>query len=282
MTEQNSKPVLIFDGDCGFCRLWIQRWESGAKGRVEYRTSKEAAQDHPDIPATEFQQAVQWVDGETRSSGAKAIFQMLAVIHPRWAPFWKALVAWGLFMALADFAYGMVAKYRYFFSSLVRIFHGGDLRPATYGISQKLFLRLIAVVYAIALLSFFVQADGLVGEKGITPAVDFFKGAEAQLGGIDLLKIPSIFWWGAGDLALKGWTLAGVGVCVLVFLGVAPLGYAAAGGGVFVHIPGASRITCSRAGESSQVDPWVDDLVAVSADFFVGYRETDQRRLGLG
>lgn len=223
MTEQNSKPVLIFDGDCGFCRLWIQRWESGAKGRVEYRTSQEVAQDHPDIPATEFQQAVQWVDGETRSSGAKAIFQMLAVIHPRWASFWKALIAWGLFMALADFGYGMVAKYRYFFSRLVRVFHGSDLRPATYGISQKLFLRLIAVIYAIALLSFFVQADGLVGEKGITPAVDFFKGAEAQLGGIDLLKIPSIFWWGAGDLALKGWALAGVGVCALVFLGVAPL-----------------------------------------------------------
>jgi len=223
MTASRSKPVLIFDGDCGFCRLWIQRWEAKAKGRVDFETSQASAAQHPEIPEADFRTAVQWINGAERASGARAIFQMLAVIHPGLAPLLRWLMGLNLFLIVADLGYATVAKYRYFFSLLVRIFHGTDLRPPTYSISHKLFLRLLAIVYAIALLSFLVQATGLVGEQGITPATSFFRAAEAQLGGMNFWKVPSVFWWGATDAALQGWTLAGVGAAVLLFIGVAPM-----------------------------------------------------------
>jgi predicted DCC family thiol-disulfide oxidoreductase YuxK len=27
------KPLLVFDGDCGFCRLWIERWRAATDSR---------------------------------------------------------------------------------------------------------------------------------------------------------------------------------------------------------------------------------------------------------
>jgi len=31
-----DRPVLVFDGDCGFCRFWIERWRGATGGKVDY------------------------------------------------------------------------------------------------------------------------------------------------------------------------------------------------------------------------------------------------------
>jgi predicted DCC family thiol-disulfide oxidoreductase YuxK len=31
-----AKPVLIYDGDCNFFRLWIRRWQQRTGDTVEY------------------------------------------------------------------------------------------------------------------------------------------------------------------------------------------------------------------------------------------------------
>src|SRR5437773_2587310 len=32
-----AKPLLIFDGECGFCRRWIERWQAKTGDRIDYR-----------------------------------------------------------------------------------------------------------------------------------------------------------------------------------------------------------------------------------------------------
>src|ERR1700735_1509817 len=56
-----TRPVLIYDGDCGFCGYWARYWQKLTQDRVEYRTYQEAAADHPTIPTIEFQRAVQFI-----------------------------------------------------------------------------------------------------------------------------------------------------------------------------------------------------------------------------
>ena len=49
------KPLLIWDGDCDFCRLWIERWREMTAGKVDYATYQEAADRFPEIPLGRIQ-----------------------------------------------------------------------------------------------------------------------------------------------------------------------------------------------------------------------------------
>jgi hypothetical protein len=62
-----AKPLLIWDGDCYFCRLWIERWREVTAGQVEYSASREVAGRFPEIPSDEFDRSVVLIepDGTT-------------------------------------------------------------------------------------------------------------------------------------------------------------------------------------------------------------------------
>src|SRR5262244_3889781 len=74
-----GKPLLIFDGDCGFCRRWILRWKSWTAGRVDYAPSQEAAPRFPEIPAETFRDSVVLVTPDGRwFEAAEAVFRSLS------------------------------------------------------------------------------------------------------------------------------------------------------------------------------------------------------------
>ena len=74
------KPLLIYDGDCHFCRAWIARWQWFTGERVDYQPSQDEdiARRFPKIPRESFDESVQLIllDG-TVLSGAKAGFHAL-------------------------------------------------------------------------------------------------------------------------------------------------------------------------------------------------------------
>src|SRR5271155_3066570 len=74
----SDKPLLIFDGNCGFCRIWIQYWVQLTGTRVEYAASQDVAANYPQIPADSYSQSVQLMmsSGEAMS-GARAVFTTL-------------------------------------------------------------------------------------------------------------------------------------------------------------------------------------------------------------
>ena len=82
-----QRPLLIYDGDCGFCVYWARYWQKLTGDRVEYRPYQEVAAQYPEIPQAEFQRAVQYIapDG-TRASAAEASF--LTLSHAPGKGFW--------------------------------------------------------------------------------------------------------------------------------------------------------------------------------------------------
>ncbi len=153
----SQKPLLIYDGDCNFCRHWIGRWKGITGDRVEYRPSQECAVEHPGISEEDFATAVQWVGADgRRESGAPAVFSALATaqfsgrllltLYRTVPPF-----AWA-----ADFGYGVVARNRLLFSRLTRfVFGDEDRRPA---------LPLLLVLPGVAFVVFLVAKNYPFGQ----------------------------------------------------------------------------------------------------------------------
>lgn len=92
----------------------------------------------------------------------------------------------------------------------------------TYLLSRWLFLRALGIVYLIAFASIAVQVTGLVGEHGIFPAGQYLDSTRAYFGPSAYLVLPTVFWLGAGDAALRIVSWAGAGLALLLVVGIAP------------------------------------------------------------
>jgi lipase maturation factor 1 len=219
-----AKPTLIYDGECGFCSRWIERWRVSTGNQVDYLTSREAAPRFPEISERELADAVQWVgqDGE-RLSGAPAIFAALANSSASARALQSLYRETPAFARPVDAVYAVVARNRMLFSRLTRLLWGADVRPPTYAISARIFLHLLGFVYLVAFVSYWVQLSGLNGERGILPVAEFFDGAREILGAEAYWQFPSVCWLAAGDRALLGWCGAGIVASVVLMLGFLPL-----------------------------------------------------------
>src|SRR5215469_8751837 len=86
VAQPPSKPLLVFDGDCHFCGLWIRRWRQLTGDAVDYLPAQDprVAEQFPEIPREQFDTAVQLIaaDGMVYC-GAEAVFRTLAM-NPSW------------------------------------------------------------------------------------------------------------------------------------------------------------------------------------------------------
>lgn len=101
---------------------------------------------------------------------------------------------------------------------------GVPARPIpTFRIARFVFLRGLAVVYALAFGSLGVQVAGLVGPDGIVPAAEYLAFVEERLGAESYRRLPTLFWLvEPAAAALEGACYAGVALSVVLFFGVAP------------------------------------------------------------
>ena len=206
------QPLLIYDGRCGFCRIWIDYWKRLTGERIDFAPSQEVGDRFPQIPPKAFAEAVQLVrpDGSV-ASGARAVFETLGRegIYES-----SSLVA-----ASSEAAYRFIARRRSFFYWLTRLTFGKRIEPARFTLTQWLFLRLLAAIYVVAFLSLAVQVTGLLGQHGISPAHDFFERVGTDLGWARFWAAPSVFWWNSSDKILVGAAWMGVGLGAILFIG---------------------------------------------------------------
>jgi lipase maturation factor 1 len=211
-----SKPVLIYDGDCTFCAYWARYWHKLTGDRVEYRTYQDAAANYPEIPISDFQRAVQYVTPDGRiESAAKASFLTLshAPGNGIWLALYRRLPGFG---AAAEFAYAFIASHRAAFHRISLVFWGRNFRPPQYDVVTFLFLRAFGLIYLSAFVSFAVQAQGLIGSHGILPLADLVNAMRAQAGPGRFYYMPMVFWWSAGDLAIRTVCWTGTALSMLL------------------------------------------------------------------
>ena len=214
---------MIWDGDCHFCGRWIERWREMTEGRVDYERFQTAAEKFPEIPRDEFEKAVQFVetDGQVFRA-AEAVYRSLGYSrHHHFLP-WLYDHVPGV-APISEAVYSFIAAHRVFASKVTRLLWGEDVRRPTYFAARRLFLRALGLVYLVAFISFWVQADGLIGANGISPVSQFLPAAKEQIGARAHFFLPTLCWFNASDAFLHLLCGTGVAVSIALILGLVPI-----------------------------------------------------------
>jgi len=223
VTDPPPKPLMIWDGECHFCRRWIERWREITAGEVDYATYQEAANRFPEIPLEQFQRAVAFIE-----PGGKAFFAAEAVYRSLRYRSSRKWLAWSYdhipgFAAISETAYDFIARHRGLGSSITRLLWGKDVRPPTYFWARRWFLRGLGLIYLIAFVSFWVQVDGLVGSNGISPVNQFLPAVREQLGRDAYSLLPTLCWFNSSNAFLHFLCGGGVVFSLLLVFGIAPV-----------------------------------------------------------
>jgi predicted DCC family thiol-disulfide oxidoreductase YuxK len=215
-------PLLIYDGDCGFCIYWVRYWQRLTGDRVAYAPYQEVAAQFPEIPVAAFQRAVQYVgpDGKI-ASGAEAA--LLTLSHADGKGFWLMLYRHVPgFAAIAERMYAFVASHRAALYRPCLWLWGRDYEPPRFDLISWLFIRAIGLIYLTAFVSFGVQALGLIGSHGILPLSEFADAVRSQLGSASYSRVPMVFWLDQSDFAIQVACWAGAALSLLLILDVIP------------------------------------------------------------
>ena len=240
--KRPRKPLLLYDGDCAFCRAWIERWRRTTGDEVEYASYQEAGERFPEIAAGRFAEAVHLIESDGRwSNGAEAVFRSLA--HGRGAR--AGAGAWLYrnvppFAAASEWLYRIVARNRHVFSTLTRAIWGEHVVPPGQALTNGIFLRALGVVYVMAFISLWTQIHGLVGARGIYPVEGLLAIVRERGGPAGLWFYPTLCWLSPSDgflhllcglgtlsgllLALGLWPLVGLAVAWVAYLSLATVG----------------------------------------------------------
>ena len=107
-------PLVIYDGECMFCRRQLGNLKRFSGGRFEAISFREPGffERHPEVTPEECQKAIQFVSAEGRKySGAEAVARIVS-LNPIWLP-----VKWIYFVPglrrLWDVVYENISLNRY-------------------------------------------------------------------------------------------------------------------------------------------------------------------------
>src|SRR6266566_989244 len=222
-TDRHStdRPLLIYDGECSFCRFWVDDWKALTGDRVAYAPFQEVADQFPEIALEDFRRSVQLImPGGEVFAGAEAVFRTLA-----YAPGGK----WMLWLyervpsvaPVSEACYRIVAAHRSFFWKPTRLLWGSRFVRPSYSLTRWLFLRWLGLIYLIAFLSLWPQLLGLVGHQGILPAAGFLDGVRQVFGSESYSLFPTLAWFDTSDGFLRFLAGGGAAASLLVTLGIA-------------------------------------------------------------
>src|SRR5262249_54960143 len=138
--DADSRPVLVYDGDCGFCKFWARYWQRLTGDRVRYGPYQELAINYPSVPVAEFRRASQYIasDGR-RAAAAEASF--LTLSHAPGKRFWLTLYRrLPGFAAISELAYRFIAAHRAAGYRVSLLLWGRDYAPPRYDLVTFVFL----------------------------------------------------------------------------------------------------------------------------------------------
>ncbi|HWP94943.1 MAG TPA: lipase maturation factor family protein [Gammaproteobacteria bacterium] len=220
MSAGDQRPLLVYDGDCGFCAYTVRYAERVTGGAVRFAPYQAVAHAYPGISLTEFARAIQLFlpDGEILT-GAAAAYRTLA-FAPGYGLWWWLYRRLPGFAALSEWFYDFVARRRPAFHAVCRVLVGRELEPSRFEIVTRLFLHGLGIIYCAAFASLGVQVLGLMGRQGILPVGEFLAYAGELLGARKYHLVPSLFWLWHADAALVLACWTGAALALLVACGV--------------------------------------------------------------
>ncbi len=130
----DNKPVMAWDGNCGFCHYWVIKWKLLTGDRVEYIPYQKVFKRFPDIGIRYFNQAIRFIDIDGKVYGGPgAVFQALHRYGDKWKwvmPLYRSI--W-VFRKLSDLFYSFVSANRnWIYRFTVQLFGKNPARPKRY------------------------------------------------------------------------------------------------------------------------------------------------------
>ena len=139
-----SKPLMIWDGNCGFCAYWIQVWERNSSG-ITFKTYQEVGDQFPEIPLKEFKKASRFIEpnGQIFSGPDSAYRSFFHFKRPlkfphRWYQKSRS------FRWLSDHAYNFMAKNRPAMMKITHAFWGKNPKQ-----QKPFYLIWLALIFGI-------------------------------------------------------------------------------------------------------------------------------------
>tara|TARA_Y100000748_G_scaffold268645_1_gene240296 strand:+ start:1280 stop:3367 length:2088 start_codon:yes stop_codon:yes gene_type:complete len=231
LIEHNKKqfkpknPIMVWDGECDFCRLCADRFKSLKKDDIEFISYQEIFNKYPKAPEMDYKKSVVFFTNKNIYTGAAAVFGYYNEIGKKF-PLWLYNKI-KIFEKTTEYFYQVVANNRSIFQSIGQLFLGSNYLPDTYKISGWIYGRLLGFVGLIAFLSFWSQSDILISSEGIVP----FESDLRQIEGFitktntDISKWfarPTILWLSQNDLWLDVVLLLGTLASISLTIGLAP------------------------------------------------------------
>src|SRR5213595_2451986 len=222
VTNPPPESLMIWDGECHFCRRWIERWREITAGEVEYAPYQEIADRFPEIPRAQFQRSVVYIakSGQVFVA-AEAVYRSLRCRPSKKWLWWSYQHIPG-FAAVSELGYNFIARHRGFASAITHVLWGKDVLPPTYFWAHRWFLRALALVYLIAFVSLWIQIDGLVGSNGILPISDYLSLAHREIGYKTVWILPTLCWFNSSNGFLHFLCGSGVLFSILLICRIAP------------------------------------------------------------
>jgi predicted DCC family thiol-disulfide oxidoreductase YuxK len=126
------KPLIIYDGDCGFCQRWIHRWRRIAGAELDFRSGREESiwVRFPELSRWQWEQAMVLVEPDgVIFQGAAALFRGLRFTpanaqrkqrgaKPKEPWLWRFYEKAPVFARGSEWIYGAVARRRNFLARL--------------------------------------------------------------------------------------------------------------------------------------------------------------------
>jgi predicted DCC family thiol-disulfide oxidoreductase YuxK len=111
-----TKPLLVFDGDCGFCTTsakWIQsKWSAQSASAVAWQRLGENRLAELGLDLNDVRTKAWWVDAQSVRGGERAVAASLIHAGGLWALAGR-VIDFRFFRPLAKAGYRLVARYRY-------------------------------------------------------------------------------------------------------------------------------------------------------------------------
>ena len=207
-------PIMVWDGECEFCRLCADRFKSAGTDTVELIPFQDLHSKYPKAPRLEYEKSVVIFSKNSIQTGAAAVYSYYNEIGVQW-PLWL-YKRFSLFSKISESSYQFVANNRKVFRKIGQVFWGSNFLADTYKISGWLYGRLLGLVGLIAFLSFWTQSNLLISSEGLVPFKDDLQQIEGYITttGSDISKWyarPTLLWLSNTDLWLDLILLTAIG-----------------------------------------------------------------------
>jgi len=214
-----DRPLVIFDGHCGFCRIWVDFLRELTGERFAWAASQDVGSEYPQIPPEAFGKSVQLVlpDG-TVETGARAVFHIAGTV-PGYAWLQWCFQYLPGFAFVTEHVYRFIASHRDFGYHATRLLWGRELHPSSFHIAEWIFSRFLALTYLFAFWSFAIQDMGLIGSRGILPVARYLTALHSAYGPTAWRLVPTLFWFNASDAAVHWLPITGVIAALIALTG---------------------------------------------------------------